>query len=179
MMCADNLHEAGYIGPASAHLVYAIEEAAKARVLFKWPRLLKVMTKKQLSELLYTHPIRHGIVHVDSMPSALRIEIALWGLDHPGQKINPKALTRLFVRHPEAFPVTWSRNAENERQRGMHVDWDGRSWRTPANVTEARYQSRYARCLEFVIATMALTGMYDEIKDELAESGWNIDLEDR
>jgi hypothetical protein len=35
------------------------------------------------------------------------------------------------------------------------------------------------RCLEFVIATMARTGMYDEIKEELAESGWNIDLEDR
>jgi AbiV family abortive infection protein len=179
MMCAENIHDAGYIGPACAHLVYAVEEAAKARALCKWSALVKVMTQKQLSEMLFTHPVRHAIAHLDSMPSALRTEIALWGLDHPGQKIDAKALTRLFVRHPEAFPVTWSRNAERERQRGMHVDWDGRSWKAPANIKEAHYQNRYGRCLEFVVATMGLVGMYDEIKEELAESGWNIDLDER
>ena len=179
ILCAENVHEAGHIGAASAHLVYAVEEAVKARVLNKWPDLVKVMTPRQLRDALYTHPIRHGIAHLDSMPLALRTEIALWRLDHPGQQVNRPTLTRLFVRHPEAFPVTWSKNADQDRQRGMHVDWDGRSWKSPDDIKEVHYQRRFGRCLEFVVRTMALVGILDEIKDELAESGWGISQEDR
>jgi hypothetical protein len=81
------------------------------------------------------------------------------------------------VRHPEAFPITWAKNAEEERQRGLHVDWNGRSWKSPTDFTEAHYARRYARCVEFVVKTTALVGMFDEIKDELAESGWDIEQE--
>jgi hypothetical protein len=33
--------------------------------------------------------------------------------------------------------------------------------------------------LEFVVKTTALVGMFDEIKDELGESGWEIDRDIR
>jgi AbiV family abortive infection protein len=175
--CAEVVYEAGHVGAACAHLVLAVEEAVKARVLHKWPTLVKGLTTRQLRDLLYTHPIRHEIASLDSMPQALRLEIALWRIDHPGQVPNRQALTRLFVRHPEAFPITWAKNAEEERQRGLHVDWNGRSWKSPTDFTEAHYARRYARCVEFVVKTTALVGMFDEIKDELAESGWDIEQE--
>ena|ERR1700694_3882037 len=177
IQCAEVLHASGHTGAASAHLVLAVEEAVKARVFYKWPELVKVMTARQLRDLLYTHPVRHGIAAFDSMPQALRVDIALWRIDHPGRDIDNKALTRLFARHSEAFPVTWAKNADKDKQRGMHVDWDGRSWKTPADITETYYRRRFVRCLEFVVKTTALVGLFDEIRDELAESGWNIDQE--
>jgi hypothetical protein len=48
----------------------------------------------------------------------------------------------------------------------------------PATVTEAQYDRRFARCIEFVVKTTAAVGLFDEIRDDLALSGWNID-EDR
>jgi AbiV family abortive infection protein len=178
VLCAQALHEAGHVGAASAHLVLAIEEAVKARVLHRWSSLVKVMTERQLRNLLYSHPVRHEIATLDSMPQALRAEIAVWRIDHPGLVMSRPTLTRLFARHPEAFPITWAKNADSERQRGMHVDWNGRSWKSPSDVTEKHYQRRFGRCLEFVVKTTALVGMFDEIKDELAESGWDIGKEE-
>jgi AbiV family abortive infection protein len=177
--CAEALHEAGYTGAGCAHLVLAVEEAVKARVLHQWQVLLKLKTDRQLRDLLYSHSVRHESATLDSMPRALRGEIALWSIDHPGQVINRRALTRLFARHPDAFPITWAKNADRERQRGMHVDWNGRSWKSPSDLTEAHYTRRLRPCLEFVVKTSALVGMFDEIKDELAESGWNIDQEEQ
>jgi AbiV family abortive infection protein len=176
--CAEALHEAGHNGAACSHLVLAVEEAVKARVLHRWPALLKLKTQQQLRDLLYSHHARHASATLDSMPQALRREIALWCLDHPSQAIDRAALTRLFVRHPDAFPITWAKNADLERQRGMHVDWSGRSWKSPSDLTEGHYAQRLRRCLEFVVTTSALVGMFDEIKGELAESGWNIDEEE-
>jgi len=178
IICAEELRGHAHLGPASTHLILAVEEAVKARVLHKWPALIEVMTVRQLEDLLYTHPVRHEIAQLDSMPRALRAEIALWTVDHPDQELNRATLTRLFVRHPEAFPVTWAKNAEVERQRGMRVDWDGRVWRSPKEITESHYSRRYGRCLEFVVRTAALVGTLDEIKDELAETGWEIDQEE-
>jgi hypothetical protein len=40
------------------------------------------------------------------------------------------------------------------------------------------YQRRFVRCLEFVIKTNAAVGLFDEIREDLAFSGWSID-EDR
>jgi AbiV family abortive infection protein len=177
LQCAQTLQEAGYLGAASAHLVYAVEEAVKARVLLKWPALVQRMTEGQLREMLYSHQLRHAVAGVDSMSQALRAEIALWRLDHSGQVPNRAALTRLFVRHPDAFPVTWARNAERERQRGMHVDWDGRSWRSPKDASAFQYERRLNRCQIFVVRTMALAGLLSEIRDDLKRIGWDIDDE--
>jgi AbiV family abortive infection protein len=159
-------------------LVLAVEEAVKARVYYKWPQLLKSMSQEELRELLYTHRVRHGIAVYDSVPRTLRTAIALWHVDHPGKRIERKSLARIFARHTDTFPLSWALNADKDKQRGMHVDWDGRSWKTPATVTEAQYDRRFARCIEFVVKTTAAVGLFDEIRDDLALSGWNID-EDR
>jgi len=176
--CAEALKRVRHFGAASAHLVLAVEEAVKARVYFNWPHLLQSMGQKELRELLYTHRVKHGIAVYDSMPQALSIAIALWHIDHPGKRIDRKSLARIFARHSDAFPLSWAQSADKAKQRGMHVDWDGRAWTTPANVTEAQYNRRFARSLEFVVKTTAAVGLFDEIRDDLARSGWDID-EDR
>jgi len=173
--CAEALQEARHFGAASAHLVLAVEEAVKARVYYQWPALMTSMTQGQLRELLYTHRVRHGIAVYDSMSKPLRTAIALWQIDHAGRRIDRKALARIFARHTDAFPLTWAESADQDKQRGMHVDWDGRAWKTPASVT---YQRRFVRCLEFVVKTRAAVGLFDEIQEDLAESGWDIE-EDR
>ncbi len=176
--CAEALQRVRHFGAASAHLVLAVEEAVKARVYYQWPALVASMTPKELWELLYTHRVRHGIAVLDSMSQALRTAIALWHIDHPGRRIDRKVLSRMFARHSDAFPLSWALRADRDKQRGMHVDWSGRAWITPASVTEAQYQRRYVRCLDFVLKTNAAVGLFDEIKADLAESGWDID-EDR
>jgi AbiV family abortive infection protein len=176
--CAEALQHAGHFGAASAHLVLAVEEAVKARVYYLWPALITEMTQEELRKLLYTHRIRHGIAVYDSMSKPVRTAIALWHIDHPGKEIDRKALARILARHSEAFPLAWAENADKDKQRGMHVDWDGRRWKTPASVTEEQYQRRFVRCLDFVITTRAAVGLFDEIREDLAFSGWDID-EDR
>lgn len=176
--CAEALREAGYLGPASAHLVLAVEEAVKARVFYLWPALKKVMREAELRGLLYTHPVRHGIAVHDSMPRSLRTAIALWQIDHPGKSIDRKSLARLFARHAGAFPLSWAVTADRDKQRGMHVDWDGRSWRTPTSVTEPQFRRRRARCVNFVLSTLAAVGEFDQVREELADGGWDIN-EDR
>jgi AbiV family abortive infection protein len=176
--CAEALEEAGHFGQASAHLVLAVEEAVKARVYYQWPALMALMTQEQLRELLYTHRVRHGIAVYDSMSKPLRTSIALWHIDHPGKQIDRKALIRMFARHSDAVPLTFAENADKDKQRGLHVDWSGRAWKTPATVTQMHYQRRFVRCLEFVVKTTAAVGLFDEVRADLAESGWDID-EDR
>jgi len=176
--CAEALQKIGHFGAASAHLVLAVEEAVKARVYYQWPALVASMTPKELRELLYTHQVRHGIAVFDSMSQPLRASIARWHIDHPGRRIDRKVLTRMFARHSDAFRISWAQRADRDKQRGMHVDWGGRAWITPASVTEAQYQGRFIRCLDFVLKTNAAIGLLDEIKADLAESGWDID-EDR
>jgi AbiV family abortive infection protein len=176
--CAEALQKVGHFGAASAHLVLAVEEAVKARVYYQWPALVASMTPKELRELLYTHRARHGIAVFDSMSQPLRASIALWHIDHPGRRIDRKVLSRMFARHSDAFPLSWAQRADRDKQRGMHVDWGGRAWITPASVTEAQYQRRFVRCLDFVLKTNAAVGLFDEIRADLAESGWDID-EDR
>ena len=166
--CAEALKGARHFGAASAHLVLAVEEAVKARVYYKWPQLLNSMRQGEL----------RGIAVYDSMPRALRTAIVLWQIDHPGKRIERKSLARIFARHSEAFPLSWAQSADKDKQRGMHVDWDGRAWKTPATVTEVQYDRRFARCFEFVVKTTAAVGLFDEIRDDLALSGWDID-EDR
>jgi AbiV family abortive infection protein len=173
--CAEALREAQHFGPASAHLVLAVEEAVKARVYYKWPRLVKAMSQKQLRELLYTHQVRHEIAVLDSMSQSLRTAIRLWQIDHPGAQMSRPTLTSFFARHDDAFPLTWAKRADRDKQRGMHVDWDGRAWKSPSSVTEVQYQRRFVRCLEFVIKTNAAVGLFDEIREDLARSGWDID----
>jgi AbiV family abortive infection protein len=175
MECAEALEDAGHYGPACAHLVLAVEEAVKARVFRQWPTLRKAMTDRQLRELLYTHPVRHGLVVYDSMPQSLLLDVALWQSDHRGGSIDRKSLSRLFTRHAEAFPLNWARTADKDKQRGTYVDWDGRSWRSPARVTKSQYQRRRARCLEFLLKMLATVGEFDEIRAELAEFGWDVD----
>src|SRR5438067_726340 len=82
LMCAESLHRDGRFGAASAHLIYAVEEAAKARVLHKWPALVKLLGPRDLHRLLYSHEMRQAIAGVDSMPHALRTALALWRIDH-------------------------------------------------------------------------------------------------
>lgn len=178
IQCAEALQATGHFGAASAHLVLAVEEAVKARVYYKWPALLRSMTQKQLRELLFTHQVRHEIAVHDSMSQPLRIAIALWHIDHPGRQIERKTLSQIRARYSDAFPLMWAKNADRDKQRGMHVDWDGRAWKTPASVTEVQYQRRFVRCLEFVVKTTAAVGLFDEIQEDLAHSGWDID-EDR
>jgi hypothetical protein len=147
-------------------------------VYYQWPALMASMTQKELRELLYTHRVRHGIAVYDSMSQPLRTSIALWHIDHPGKQIDRKALSRMFARHSDTFPLSWAQSADKDKQRGMYVDWSGRAWKTPASITEAQYTGRFVRCLEFVVQTNAAVGLFDEIRADLAESGWDID-EDR
>lgn len=178
IQCAEALSQDRHYGAASAHLVLAVEEAVKARVFYQWPALRNAMSEQQLRDPLYTHRERHGIAVYDSVSRRLRAAVALWVIDHPGRQIDRKSLARLFARDSEAFPLSWADTADKDKQRGMHVDWDGRTWKSPADVTEAQYQRRLVRCLEFVVKTSAAVGLFDEIREDLAESGWNID-EDR
>jgi AbiV family abortive infection protein len=176
--CAEALKRVRYFGAASAHLVLAVEEAVKARVYYEWPELLTLMKQEQLRELLYTHRVRHRIAVYDSVTQSLHTAIALWHIDHPCKRIGRKGLARIFAPHSDALPLTWAQSADQDKQRGMHVDWNGRAWKTPATVTEAQYNRRFARCLEFVVRTTAAVGLFDAIRDDLALSGWDID-EDR
>lgn len=176
--CAEALREARHFGAASAHLVLAVEEAVKARVFYKWPRLVRVLSSKQLRDLLYTHQVRHAIAVLDSMSPSLRRAIVLWQIDHPGTQMSRRTFASFLARHDYTFSLAWVRRADRDKQRGMHVDWDGRTWRSPAAVTEAQYQRRFVRCLEFVIKTNAAVGLFDEIRDDLVQAGWDID-EDR
>jgi AbiV family abortive infection protein len=120
IQCAEALQPTGHFGAASAHLVLAVEEAVKARVYYKWPALLRSMTQKQLRELLFTHQVRHEIAVHDSMSQPLRIAIALWHLDHPGRQMERKTLSRILARYSDAFPLMWAKNADKDKQRGMH-----------------------------------------------------------
>src|SRR5690348_371645 len=141
--CAETLHGAGHFGAASAHSGLAVEEAVKARVLYQWQALLGVMTPAQLRELLSTHRVRHEIAVHDSITRPMRTAIALWHVDHPGQTIDHKSLSRLLSRHSVALPTSWADRAEREKHRGLYVDWGGRAWKTPATVTEAQYRRRF------------------------------------
>lgn len=174
ILCAQALNRDQHVGAAVSHLIYAVEEAVKARVLHRWANLKSSLSVEDLQNLLYMHQVRHGIAESESMPQTLRREVTVWVVDHPRTRMSRQALTRLFARHPEAFPITWAKNADRERQRGMHVDWDGRRWKTPAQVHSRTYARRFGRCLEFVVKTSALVGRFDEIKSDLLESGWDI-----
>ena len=127
-------------------------------------------------ELLYTHRLRHGIAVYDSMSHPLRVSIALWHIDHPGRRIDREAHLHRS-RHPDAFPLSWAQRVDRDKQRGMYVDWGGRAWITPASVTDVQYQRRFVRCIDFVLKTSAAIGLFDEIKADVAESGWDIEVD--
>jgi len=120
------------VGPASAHLVLAIEEAVKARVFYQRATLSQGMTARELRDLLYTHPVRHGIAFTIPYRNRCEGKSNLWQVDHPGKDIDRKSLARLFARHADALPFSWARTADRDKRRGMHVDWNGRGWKTPA-----------------------------------------------
>jgi AbiV family abortive infection protein len=175
---ADMLAAGGLYGAAKSHVILAVEEAVKARVLFKWPALKRVMTERQLRDLLYHHPTRHEIAQIDHLPRGFRTRLALWHIDNPGRGMDRRTFVRLLSRFGDTFPASWGLKADAERQRGFHVDWNGRRWLSPDEVTEDQFRRRYRTCHDFVVKTLAALGFLDEMKGDLAEMGWDI-TEDR
>ena len=57
ILCAQTLQDEQHLGPATAHLIYAVEEAVKARVLHRWPVLVEQMSAAALRDLLYVHQV--------------------------------------------------------------------------------------------------------------------------
>ena len=174
---AEALARQELFGLAISHCIIAVEEAVKARVLFKWPALINEMTSKQLESLLYHHTVRHEIAQLDSLGRAFHVRLAEWRLDHPGEEIDQESFRRLYGRYVDGFPLNWARTADLERQRGLHVDWTGQRWSRPRGFTRTGYERRYRTCLDFVVSTLAVTGQLDDIADDLAADGWDVSLD--
>lgn len=161
LRAAKVLSEKHLYGFASTHAVLAIEELAKAWVLVLYGMGVKIPSE-MMTEILIKHPPRHGIIFgflyvfmiqyvvarttkrvqqrhgVKGYPPELRDE---WAAE----------LTREFEslssRSPKKEPVLavweWIRDANDLKNRGLYVDFDGVKWIDPQRVSARSFAFGY------------------------------------
>jgi AbiV family abortive infection protein len=140
--CAHALADIEQYGPAISLLTLSIEESVKARLLYDWKRFSGIASPEEQRRVLYTHPPRHPLAVLDSMSESLRFSIALRVLDTEAwnpSKIPRKAIDKIFSRYPDALPISWGEKAEAQKQRGLYVDFDGKRWRHPGDMSRTAY----------------------------------------
>jgi AbiV family abortive infection protein len=158
--CADLLAGEGEHGSAAAHLVLAIEETDKARVLgLRWLDEGD-LTDDEARKRLFSHPPRHEAALAKSWTSgvvwtasaeALRERL---GLRVP--RTDAERWADALAQHPEALPGDWPEIAGSLRESGLYVDLqDDGSWHTPGDVTEADYQRFRPAAAEAIRYTQA------------------------
>jgi AbiV family abortive infection protein len=144
LQAADQLASAGCYGFGVAHLIYAQEEAEKARALGKIA-LGGAMTEDEIRRVLYDHRARHigalaksrssGGAVVDFLADTLRERIGMLP-----SRTEAQRWVDVDARHPEILPPDWSEVAGAERERGIYVDLRDGGWTGPAQTEATSFE---------------------------------------
>lgn len=163
-------------GPAAAHLVYAIEEAEKARSLGQvwlnsWQRIRPDRpTDDELRARIFDHPARHRAAANKSwasgpfwtiMAAAAREHVRLSPPRTPEQRV---AMAQ--AAHPEALPADWEQRAHRIREGSLYVDLREDGWHTPAEITVDDYNRLRAQSVRYL---RIVTAGFERHKWEYAE----------
>jgi len=155
LRCAGLLAESEW-GPATSHLVLAIEEVAKAHVLAD--RAAKGsksrFTDAHVVEMLQFHPARHPIAQELSKPPAWWVEalIELLTIVSAHSTASPDGRLALMIQTGEAnrarttarraaeLPADWPTRAKSARELGTYASFTATGWSSPTDVTRADYE---------------------------------------
>jgi len=148
---AEALAVAKLYGVAVAHLIYAIEEAEKARSLGQlwinsWQRRSHGdATDAELRARIFDHSPRHRAAAAKSfaigpvwtvIAEETRERVRLAPARTPQER-----LAMAFEEHPEALPLDWDGRAGPMREAALYVDhFEGR-WHTPGEFTVRDYET--------------------------------------
>ena len=147
-----------HYGAAVALHVLAVEEASKAYALFVYAAVPEEANDKFLVDIFRHHKLKHG-------GAALTLFWVYYGMtlktlyEEVEEKIKqgaPPELTRKkmmkeFIATVQSWSVTddnplarimyWYKEANALKNRGFYVDWQTKTWKSPAEVTLKEYET--------------------------------------
>src|SRR5262249_36322838 len=132
-------------GMAVAHLILAIEETDKARVLCMLWLDEGDLTEEEARARLFDHKTRNRAAFAKSWTSGVVWTASAEALR---ERLGPRAprtdedrWADAMARHPEALPAEWPEIAGQRREAGLYVDMDGDgNWHSPADVSASDFQ---------------------------------------
>jgi len=142
---ADLLGANGDYGPAVAHLVLALEETDKSRVLGMLWLDESDLTEAEARKRLFDHAARNAAAFAKSWTIGVVWTAMSEFIEDQAPGTTPRTdaqrWARALAQHPEALPEDWPEVAGGLRESGLYVDLkpDG-TWHTPAAVTKADYE---------------------------------------
>ena len=135
--CAELLAAKEFYENAVAHLVLAVEEAAKS--LYLWFHSVGVnLSKGGLQQALRNHKVRLDIASTALLFAWMRpLHIAKFL--HIGP-VSENDLQRIVADYSVSNEdIAWLKSANNRKQLGLYVDYGDEKWRTPTELTQADY----------------------------------------
>jgi AbiV family abortive infection protein len=145
---SSHVADMGSFGTASSLAVLAGEEAIKALALVAWAGELPIPTQKQLSLVLRQHEPRH--LAAGMLVGAGEVMMTFVA------SIGAALLKRSGKESAEEQPIErWSRaawwsEADTLKESGLYVEFAGRKWTTPADITKAEYERAQEMASQFV-----------------------------
>src|SRR2546421_197313 len=154
---AGMLAEERLFGPASSHVILAQEELAKSYVLTLTSTGTDI-PKEMRGQVLRTHDVRHSItfgVLYGAMIQAFRVRAALRVQQRHGIKDFPPELRDEFFselklelktldsrsrkKNPLIVLLELTAGANDLKERGLYVDFDGKRWTHPGRISQNRF----------------------------------------
>jgi AbiV family abortive infection protein len=172
-------------GSAASLAVLACEEAAKAlglatRALNASPENLKL--RKYFSDHKHKHGAGAAMLAGAEVVHAFVTEISAVAADPtvPDDKKSSVLVERLVRRADEELSGKrttfetlrkWYEQADSVKKRGFYVDWSGRKWLTPRDVTEEAYRSQDMRAQVLVALSEIVVGLgYEQARSQYLQA---------
>ncbi len=136
---SSHLGEIGNFGTAASLAVLAGEEAIKALALMAWSSELPIPTEKQLLLVLRHHEPRH--LAAGMLAGAGEMVVALIAgffaaiSKKAGGDVSPEE-----EQKEQWSRAAWWSEADTLKNRGFYVEFGGRKWKSPADVTKAEFE---------------------------------------
>lgn len=176
LRAADALAKRRLFGLASSHVVLALEELAKSWTLTLVGMGIDV-PKKMLADVMYKHDVRHTIIFGSLYSFVIQGLIVLAGKrvqqrhrikDYPPElrpefvrevKLLFKSLgSRSRKENPVYAVLQLTGGANDLKNRGLYVDFDGKKWIHPGSLSEKDFSDAYE------IAKLLLRGQGQHIR---------------
>lgn len=195
LRAASALGKMRYYGFASAHVVLAIEELAKAWVLALCGMGVKI-PPEMMTEILIKHAPRHaitfGFLYVFMIQHVVlriskRVQQRHRVKGYPPELRDEWAaeLTREFEslssRSPKTEPVLavwqWIRDANDLKNRGLYVDFDGAKWVNPQRISARSFAFGYGVAAQLIQRLGREIGKLRRLGGKLERLGVHTDRE--
>jgi AbiV family abortive infection protein len=140
------LGEAGNFGLACSLAVLAGEESIKSLALMAWSSDFPIPSEKQLALVLRHHEPRH--LAAGMLAGAGEMFVAMIG----GiiATITKKAGDSTVDQKDQWSRARWWAEADALKNRGLYVEFTGKKWKGPGDVTQAEFERAYEMANDFV-----------------------------